>query len=371
MAYGSSPDDRTEIRGDVRATGSGEELSVAPPHARLVSGLRWLMVLGLGALAAAGVARAAAYREKQGVVAHVVTAEARGDRYACPMHPSVVASASPEATCPICGMRLARLDDSAAADAPAQAGVGVAVTPTQATTVDAPATVAPLERSLVQLTGRFNGWLEKLEVNETGRRVERGQILALVYSPDLIRAQKTMLNARRWERDAQPNLQPSHEGDTTGEMFAEARFRVEAFGLDARDIETILSKGLQRLVPIRAPIAGVVIRKDAVTGGYVQPGAPLYTIADLTTVSVLGELLEGDLPGVRVGQPAVVTLRALPGESFAGKVAFVAPILNGPGGSAQVRVDLPNPGLRLRPGALATLRLPLDVPASSVVLKTP
>ena len=92
-------------------------------------------------------------------------------------------------------------------------------------------------------------------------------------------------------------------------------------------------------------------------GGYVQPGAPLFTIADLSTVSVLGDVLEADVGRVRVGQPATVMVRSLPGETFSGHVTFVSPVLDSGTGSVQVRVDLPNPGLRLRPGSSATLRL--------------
>ncbi|MEA2700767.1 MAG: rane fusion protein copper/silver efflux system [Myxococcales bacterium] len=335
--------------------GTDGDDTVPPPQARVVVALRWLMLVGLGALVVAGVSRFTSTRERQAAAA-LATAGGAATIHACPMHPAVTGPA--DSACPICGMRLIATSRGHAADG-ARAAPAPEPEPPASITIDAPATITAPERSLVQVTGRLSGWIEKLDVTETGRHVERGQILAQIYSPELIRAQKTLLNTRRWESNGQPNLSPSHDGEATGEMFAEARFRIEAFGLDSRDIDTILSKGLQRTVPVRAPQAGVVIRKDAVAGGYVQPGAPLFTIADLSTVSVVGDVLEADVGRVHVGQAARVLVRALPDETFTGQVSFMAPVLDSAGGSVQVRVDLPNPGLRLRPGSTATLRLAL------------
>ncbi|HXI56699.1 MAG TPA: efflux RND transporter periplasmic adaptor subunit, partial [Polyangia bacterium] len=249
--------------------GTDGDDTAPPPQARLVVALRWLMLVGLGGLVVAGVSRLTSTRERQAAAA-LAAASGAATIYACPMHPAVTGTA--DSACPICGMRLTATTRGHTADG---ALAAPAAEPEPSSTIDAPATITAPERSLVQVTGRLSGWIEKLDVTETGRRVERGQILARIYSPELIRAQKTLLNTRRWERNGQPNLSPSHDGEATGEMFAEARFRIEAFGLDSRDIDTILSKGLQRTVPVRAPQAGVVIRKDAVAGGYVQPGAPL------------------------------------------------------------------------------------------------
>lgn len=371
-----SKDVGDEATNDV-SNGAGD--TVTPPQGRLVQALRWLMVLALAALAVAGVARAAAHRQRLAAAATSVPTVAlpgagvsamagAAASYTCAMHSAIV-SAGP-GTCPICNMNLTPARASANQGArPAL----VAVRAQEITrTIEAPAAIVPQERALASVTGRYNGWIEKLEVTETGRRVERGQVLAWIYSPDLIRAQKTFLSTRRWENNADPNSQPSQEPVANGDMFTEARFRVESFGVDPRDVDLIWKQGVQRTVPVRAPLGGVVIRKDAVVGGYVQPGAPLYTIADLATVSVLGDLLDADVGLVRAGQVATVLVRSLPGETFSGKVLFVAPVLDTPGGSAQVRIDLPNPGLRLRPGSLATLRLTLPphpalaVPAAAV-----
>jgi len=370
-----------------RGPTSSEELArdeiAAPPHTRTVTALRWLMLLALGALAVAGVARAAAHRQKNAAEAaaagKVAGADAAATTYACPMHPEVVGRASD--TCPVCNMALSPRGGGtrlagAALERARDAGLRTVVVATtaMAPTLEIPATIAPQERSVVQVTGRYAGWIETVAVVEAGRHVERGQILLTVNSPDLQRAQKMLLNARSWSASGEVNnAVPSHEGDSTSDVMGEARFRVESFGVDPRDIATIIKTGFMRAVPIRAPASGIVIRKDAVPGGYVQPGAPLFTIADLRNVSVLGELPEADLRHVRAGQEVAVAVRAFPGESFAGKVIFVAPVLEGPGGSARLRVDLGNPGLRLRPGSSATLRIKvpqrqaLTVPSASLV----
>ncbi|HET6282177.1 MAG TPA: efflux RND transporter periplasmic adaptor subunit [Polyangia bacterium] len=359
--------------------GARNDIAAPPPHTRTVTALRWLMLAALAALAVAGVARAAAHRQKNAAdTAAGKPADAATKIFACPMHPEVVGEAS--GTCPVCNMALvprragARLGGAALIRA-REAGLATVVVSKAALapTLEIPATIAPQERSVVQVTGRYAGWIETVAVLEAGRHVERGQILLTVNSPDLQRAQKMLLNARSWSQNGEVIAVPSHEGDSTNDVMGEARFRVESFGVDPRDIATIIKTGFMRAVPIRAPSSGVVIRKDAVPGGYVQPGAPLFTIADLRNVSVLGDLPEADLRHVRAGQEVAVVVRAFPGESFSGKVIFVAPVLEGPGSSARLRVDLPNPGLRLRPGSSATLRIKvpqrqaLTVPPTSLV----
>ena len=121
-----------------------------------------------------------------------------------------------------------------------------------------------------------------------------------------------MLNARRWEQNGEPNTQPSHDGDSTGDVIAEARFRVEGFGLRPAGHRDHPGKGLMRAVPVRAPASGIVIRKEAVAGGYVRRGAAVHHRRSGHGVGP-GRPAGGDLRHVTVGQEAAVIAARLPG----------------------------------------------------------
>jgi Cu(I)/Ag(I) efflux system membrane fusion protein len=103
-------------------------------------------------------------------------------------------------------------------------------------------------------------------------------------------------------------------------------------------------------------------------------GDVIYRIADLSTVWIDGEVFEQDLPSVRLGQQALTTLEALPGEEFTGRVTYVYPVIDPATRTARVRIEVKNPGLHLKPGMYATIRLRgaersdvLSVPRSAVL----
>jgi Cu(I)/Ag(I) efflux system membrane fusion protein len=120
-----------------------------------------------------------------------------------------------------------------------------------------------------------------------------------------------------------------------------------------------------------------VIEKDIVEGAAVQAGMRLYRIAALNSVWVEAEVYEADLPHVRVGQHASVTLDYVPGRVYDGKVAYIAPFLDPAARTARLRVELANSQLELRPGMYASVQLAskpeprVQVPASAVVYTGP
>ena len=141
------------------------------------------------------------------------------------------------------------------------------------------------------------------------------------------------------------------------------------------EIERIERTGkVQRTLTLRAPASGVVIEKNVSEGQRIMAGDVLYRLADLRTVWVEGEVFEQDLPAVRPGLTVTATFEALPGQEFHGKISYVYPTLDPETRTAKVRVELPNPGLKLKPGMYATLRLTgtsrpavLSVPRSAVL----
>jgi membrane fusion protein, copper/silver efflux system len=122
-----------------------------------------------------------------------------------------------------------------------------------------------------------------------------------------------------------------------------------------------------------SPISGTVLQKSVIAGQYVQEGTDLYLLADLSEVWLLALAYESDLASLRVGQPAGATVNAYPGRSFAGRIAFIEPVLDPQTRTARVRIVLPNPRGELKPGMFADARLQiplgrrLSVPRSAVI----
>jgi Cu(I)/Ag(I) efflux system membrane fusion protein len=226
---------------------------------------------------------------------------------------------------------------------------------------------------VVSVTARYTGWIESVAVDETGRLVEKGEVLATVYSPELSAALQSAVAATRWSGMAGPAQagQPSAASDAR----REAGRRAELLGLSREDVEAITSAGgeIPQTVPIRSPVRGHVARKSALRGLYVSPGTELFQISDLSTVWAVADVHEAEIGRVRVGQRAELELQAWPGERFKGKVTFVSPALAAGSRTLQARIELRNPGMKLRPGMFGDVTLDLGartavtVPADALV----
>lgn len=372
--------------------------------------VRWVLVLVTAVVAAGSILSYA------GVHLGGAKSGASGQLYSCPMHPSVVQDHPGE--CPICSMTLvlkpegkakpsstmvprpAASESTKTEMAPAPnpgvtgladvdltperiqlIGMRTAVVKRQAIAGDlrTVGTVAADERGLAQINTRFGGWLQKLFVSQTGERVRRGQVLATIYSPDVLRAEEELLVAHGWNAAAPADAKPSHDHDAfAGSLDANARRRLELLGISAQEIDEILRTGKAvEAVAIRSPFEGYVVGKSAVAGVAVQPGTVLFEIADLTRVWVIADIYEQDLSRVRVGQRARLELGSYPGEIHVGKVQFIYPVLDSGNRTLRLRLEFKNKsdrnGPRLRPGMYGTVHLDLPsttglmVPADSVV----
>lgn len=213
-------------------------------------------------------------------------------------------------------------------------------------TVRAVAMVVPNERGLGIVNARVSGWVEKLYANETGQLIRTGEPLLALYSPDLVTAQEEYLLARR--------LSATAGGDSLVEA---TRRRLRLWNIADEDLSTLEQTGeVTRLVTIRSPYPGYIFDKGVVEGQMVRAGDRLFQIADLSTVWIEPAIFEQDIALVRPGQRATVTFDALPGRRFQGQVTFLAPQLDMRTRTLRVRVELPNPGLEIKPmmyGAVA------------------
>jgi Cu(I)/Ag(I) efflux system membrane fusion protein len=220
---------------------------------------------------------------------------------------------------------------------------------------------------------KIEGWVERLYVDVTGQAVQAGAPLLAIYSPMLVSAQEELLLAKRLEREVAGASDDARS--SASELLSSARRRFGYWDIPAADVARIESTGqVQRTLTLRAPVSGFVIEKNVLEGQKIMAGETLYKIADLRIVWVEGEVFEQDLSSVRLGQRVTAELQALPGQELSGRITYIYPTLNPETRTARVRVELPNPGLRLKPGMYATFRLTgsarpnaITVPRSAVL----
>lgn len=225
------------------------------------------------------------------------------------------------------------------------------------------------ETRLTTVNPKIEGWVERLHVDFTGAPVARGQALMSVYSPMLVSAQEELILARRLA-DESASGGGERASLNARDLLDAARRRLRYWDISEAEIERIEKTGQPfRTLTLRAPASGVVVEKLVVQGTRIMPGMDLYRIADLSTVWVEGEVFEKDLSLVHVGQPAVVSFDAYPGEAFMGRLTYIYPTLATDSRTGRVRVEIANPGQRVKPGMYA--RLALDASSTRDALLVP
>ena len=217
--------------------------------------------------------------------------------------------------------------------------------------------VEPAETAERTVTSRVDGFVERLAVDFTGRPVYRGEVLLDLYSPMLVAAQQELLLAVRL-RNALGEAPTPDATQSADSLVVAARRRLQYWDISDDQVAELESSGaVRRTLTLRSPADGVVLQKNVVQGQAVMAGAPLFQIADLSTVWLEADVFDSDLAVARVGQHAKVTFDAYPGETVHGRVAYVYPTVDPASRTGKVRIELPNPGGRLRPGQFGTARI--------------
>ncbi|MGH7567498.1 MAG: efflux RND transporter periplasmic adaptor subunit [Gemmatimonadales bacterium] len=203
--------------------------------------------------------------------------------------------------------------------------------------------LAYAEPRRVYVNARVSGWVEQLYADYVGKRVTAGEPLLALYSPDLVSAQEEYLLARRL-------------GDDT--LMAVARRRLGLWNVPEDQIDSLGVRGTAtRTLLLRAPRSGEIAEKMVIEGQAVQAGDNLFQIADRSVLWVDLAIFEHDAPAVRVGTPASVTVDALPGRTFHGRVTFINPQLDDKTRTLTARIEVGNPRGDLRPGMYAAAEL--------------
>jgi len=201
------------------------------------------------------------------------------------------------------------------------------------------------ERNIAELTARYGGRIEKLFVNFTGQNVRKGEKLATIYSPELVTAQRELLEAISFK-------------ETRPSLYTAAKAKLKLWEISDDQISAIEENG-EPLVyfDILSPITGTITMRMVSHGDYIKEGNALFTVIDLTKVWAMFDAYESDLPWIKIGDKVDFTVQALPGKTFTAKAAFIDLLINSQTRVAKVRVEVSNPKLTLKPEMFASALL--------------
>ncbi len=270
--------------------------------------------------------------------------------WTCSMHPQI--RMDHPGKCPICGMDLIPLKDESDLQQPvsndeiqmSDDAMKIAGVQTIIVRKDSPekqvyllGKVEPDERNIAELTARFGGRIEKLDINFTGQSVKKGQRLATIYSPSLVIAQRELLEALKYKKD-------------NPDLYNAARKKLKLWDLAEEQINRIEQNGeVQTSFEVLSPVSGTVTRRNVALGDYVKEGSSLFQVVDLSKVWIMFDAYESDLPWLKTGDPVSFSVQSVPGKQFQGRISFIDPVIDPASRIAKVRIEAQNPGLLLKP----------------------
>ncbi|MGE0127690.1 MAG: efflux RND transporter periplasmic adaptor subunit [Blastocatellales bacterium] len=216
------------------------------------------------------------------------------------------------------------------------------------------------ETKIVRIHPKFEGWIEKVWVDFTGKLVEKGQPLISIYSPELLQTQQEFLLARRGREEL---AESTFRGaiNASESLYQAARKRLELWDINEAQIAELEKSGSPtKTLTLYAPTNGFVLTRNAFLKQRVTPETELYSIADLSTIWVLADIYEYEAPEIKLGQAVNITLSYSPGHVYRGKVTYVYPQLDSTTRTLKVRIEVPNPGFALKPDMYANIELKID-----------
>lgn len=288
----------------------------------------------------------------------MVVAEDGSIVWTCSMHPQI--KMDQPGKCPLCAMDLIPLnlsrggDEMVDDDAIQMSESAIALANIQTSMVGHQDAIKDLqlygtikvdERLQHSLTSHVNGRVENLYVAFTGESVIEGQLIAKIYSPDLLTAQQELLEAAKLQ-DLQPLLLDA------------AKEKLRLWKVSDEQINAILQSNIASpYVNIHANTSGVVISKNVNQGDYINPGTVLYTVSNLSKLWVIFDVYESDLSFLKVGDQLEYTSQSSPGKVYKGKVTFINPIIDASSRTAKIRVEANNSDGQLKPEMYVTGKL--------------
>jgi len=332
--------------------------------------------------------------------AQVDEKEKQTEQYYCPMHPTFTSDKPGD--CPICGMGLVPLEkkgspvkSSGSKDnhgamktaAPQTLPAGyvevsipqerlrlIGVTYADAKFVDLEQTVRTVgivtadETRLHHIHSKFEGYIEDIYADYVGEYVKKGSALFSIYSPELVATQREYLLALKAKESSE------YSSFAGVDLLEAARRRLSFWDIGAAQIEQLeKTREPMRAVTIRSHVSGYITAKTVVHGARIMPSDSLYDLMDLSRVWVMADVYEVNLPFVKAGMPATVTLSYDPGRSWKGRVSYLNPSLDSATRTIKARVEIENSELALKPGMYTNVTIggklfrALAVPESAVI----
>lgn len=232
------------------------------------------------------------------------------------------------------------------------------------------------EGKLTTVNIKVEGYIEHLYADYSGIHVKKGAPLADIYSPELVSTQLEFINLLKWRHEMAHRFQRNIEfewGDrygTTGRLLTfdiealllVAKQKLELWEIPDNQIKELEEGGKpQRILTIYSPSDGYVFQKPVFKGTRVSPGDKIFDIVDLSTVWVIADIYEYELPVIKVGQEAKITLSYYPEKEFITKIDFIYPDLSGKTRTAKARFTIKNPGMLLKPNMFTNVELTVDL----------
>ncbi len=321
-----------------------------------------LLVLGVSDIATAQDSSKAPSTEKQKTL------------WTCGMHPQVIQESS--GLCPICHMKLTPIAPSA--------GGEIRIDPVMAQNmglrlgtvnegplhrrIRASGTLKEAEPRKFDVMLQVEGYISKLHADTEGMFLNKGDALYDLYSPELFYAQERYLNAIRvlekQDSDGVPGSQEKNQS-----FLDSAKDNLRIWGMSEEDLEMLRKEGkARRNTTFRAPFSAFLLEKNVVPGSLVSVGSRLMRLVDLSVLWLDIQIFEQDLGMIKTGQKVEIQLRAFPGEKFEGILSFLDPRVDITTRSAIARVEIPNPGFRLKPGMFSSTEIEVEISANAVFI---
>jgi len=375
-----------------------------------IFGIILALILGLGGGYLIG-------KKSEPKVSQTEEAADKHQLYSCGMHPQIIQEGP--GNCPICGMKLtpvrsgavspsgerkikywkSSMDPTFVSDKPGKDAMGMDLVPVyedqvqeNAITID-PVTVQNMglrtalvqkqklartirtvghidynEELLYTINTKISGWIDKLYVDKTGELVKKGEPLLEIYAPELVSTQEEYLIALKNYQNLKDSSFP--EAKKGAEQLLEStKRRLLNWDISDEQIERLEKSGeVKKNLAFYAPASGVVTEKMVTDGAYVETGMNLFKIADLSRVWVLAHIYEYELAYIKIGQKAEIESPYFPGEEMEGKVTYIYPYLNETARDVQIRIEVPNPGLKLKAEMYANVFIASELSGERVVI---
>ncbi|QYH38833.1 efflux RND transporter periplasmic adaptor subunit [Algoriphagus sp. NBT04N3] len=291
--------------------------------------------------------------------------------WTCSMHPQI--KLNEPGDCPICGMDLIPVASNSSSgnsnpiafemtpEAIAMANVSTTIVGGTDAKGDLFLTgkIQADERENAAITAKFPARIEKLYVTFTGEQVRVGQRLASIYSPELLTAQRELIEAVKTKA-------------SFPELYQAAKEKLKLWKLNEAQISEIEKSGqVKDKIDILAEFSGVVTQRNIAVGDYVSTGQVLFNVVDLSRLWVLMDAYESDLPFIKVGNEVNFNVAGIPGENFKAKVTYIDPMIDPNTRAASIRAEVLNRQSNLKPEMFVTARIQSTQKGSQAKLSIP